>query len=192
MGHAAAHVVVVAAGAEIDIEPGGGFGVLKQTRQQANPGVALAHEHMAELMANGERAQGADRVREQRMRAVERIDVTRVRPKGGPTGGLDGARELQGKFIKVLFPVPHAQTARAGEAEEVSVSADVVKPVVVDADMADVGGHVPHRGGAAELQEAGFVGGVELNDRRAILESLGPFGPTAGGVLAAHGEDGSP
>jgi hypothetical protein len=71
-----------------------GFRMLKQTRQQGNGPVHFAHEFVAELMADCKSTQGTDRVGEERVRSVEGIDVTLIRPDVGPTVGLDGAGGL--------------------------------------------------------------------------------------------------
>ena len=41
---------------------------------------------------------------------------------------------------------------------------------------------------AAELEELAIAGGVELQERRAVLKALGPLRPAARGVPPAHGE----
>jgi hypothetical protein len=43
---------------------------------------------------------------------------------------------------------------------------------------------------AADVEKLAIAGGVELEDGRAELETLGPFGPTAAGVTAGDGDDG--
>src|SRR5438105_4579535 len=62
--------------------------------------------------------------------------------------------------------------------------------MVVDADVTDVRRHYGYRPLAPDFEELRFSGGVELEDRAAELEALGPLGPAARGVLAAGGEHG--
>ena len=78
VGDAAADVVRVAAGPEVDVEARGGLGVLEQAEEQRHAAVAFAHQDLAELMGQGQRAQRADGVGEQRVRAVERIDEAQL------------------------------------------------------------------------------------------------------------------
>jgi hypothetical protein len=61
--------------------------------------------------------------------------------------------------------------------------------VVVHADVRDVRRHVFEGLFAAELQEGLVAGGVELEERHAELEALGPLGPAARRVFAGDGED---
>jgi hypothetical protein len=75
MGGASADVVGVAALAVIDGVAGGGFGVLEEAREEANRAVHFAHELVAEPVADGERAEGADGVGEEGVGAVEGVDV---------------------------------------------------------------------------------------------------------------------
>jgi hypothetical protein len=59
----------------------------------------------------------------------------------------------------------------------------------MDADVGDVRGHAFAVRRRPNSRKARFPGGIELEQGRAELKSLGPFGPTAGRVAAAHGED---
>src|SRR5262249_50733596 len=62
---------------------------------------------------------------------------------------------------------------------ERAVGADVVEPVIVDAGVRDVRRHAPDRSRASQREELTLAGGVELQQRRAELESLRPLGPAA-------------
>jgi hypothetical protein len=88
VGDAAADVVAVAPLAEEDVEARGGGGVLDGAVEQVDRLVALAHQHVAELVRDDERAHGADRVGEERLRAVEGVDVA----AGGDAGGAGDGR----------------------------------------------------------------------------------------------------
>ena len=57
-------------------------------------------------------------------------------------------------------------------------------------DVADVAGHPGERVLPAEPQEPLVAGGVELQQRRAVLKALRPFGPTLGRVFALYGKYG--
>ena len=61
--------------------------------------------------------------------------------------------------------------------------------MVVDADVGDVGGHVPHRAAAPDPQEAPVARHIVLQDGTAVLETLGPLGPAAGRVAPGPSED---
>ena len=71
---AAAHVVSVAAFAVIDGKLRRGGGVRLEPVQQRNAPVVLPHQDVAQLVRQGQRAQRADGIDEQRMRAVEGIN----------------------------------------------------------------------------------------------------------------------
>ena len=150
--------------------------------------VLLAHQGVAELVGDGQRAAGADRVDEQRVRAVEGVDVAGAVGGGPPAGRLHRAADLEGQLVEVaaaaVVDAPFAQ-----QPPEVAVGADVVEAVVVHADVGDVAAITVARALAAELEEALVAGGVELQQRRAVLEALRPLGPAAGGVAAVDGED---
>ena len=56
-------------------------------------------------------------------------------------------------------------------------------------DVREMGGHQSERPLAADAEHLLVAGRVELKDRGAVLEALGPLGPTAGGVLPLDRED---
>ena len=93
MHDAAAHVVGVAAFAVVHVELGGGAGVLHQPLEQVDRRVVLAQHLVAEQMAEGEHAEAADRVAEQRVRAVEGVDVTAAVARCGSTRAACTAAE---------------------------------------------------------------------------------------------------
>ena len=98
MGGAPAQVVKVPALAVIDIVAGGAFAVNQEAPQEADSAVAFAHQHVPQLVRHGQRAQRAQRVDEQRMRAVEGIDVAQAVGGAGPARRLNGAGDFQGQF----------------------------------------------------------------------------------------------
>ena len=157
--------------------------------EQADLRVLLLAQAMAQAMPEGQRPQGANRVDEQRVRAVEGVYEPAIR-QTRPAPGLHGAADLQRQLVEVPLPVAGLEPSLARQTPEVAVGADVVEAVVVHADVRKVRRHPLERPGAPELQEAGIAGGVELQDRRAELEALRPLGPAAGHVLALDGEDG--
>src|SRR5690606_15571577 len=101
---AAAPIVSVAAFAVIDAVARGGLCMLQQAIKQRDAGVVLSHQRVAEAMGDGEGAQGADGVDEERMRAVERMDEAAAIADGRPARGLDGARELERERVVVALP----------------------------------------------------------------------------------------
>src|ERR1039458_4230099 len=72
---ASAYVVGIAAFAVPDGILRGGAGVLGYAVDQRNLPVVLAHQHVSQQVADGGRAQGTYGVHDERVRAVERIDV---------------------------------------------------------------------------------------------------------------------
>ena len=88
------------------------------------------------------------------------------------------------------LPIVGGEPAFAEESSQIAVGADIVEAVIVDPDVGDVGGHSAEGGVAADLEHGFISGGIVLEDGRAVDESFGPLGPTAGGVFALDGEDG--
>jgi hypothetical protein len=187
---ASAQVVGIAAFSIIDRKARRGFSVLEETAQQRNWPVHFAHEFVAQLMAQRQRAQGTDRVGEERVRSVERIDVTLVRLQFRPARGLDRSGRLEGQFVKILFPGVERNLTGAHQAQQIAVGADVVESVVVDADVGDVRGHPINRVPAADIEEGFVARDFELVNRGAELEALGPLGPAARGIFALDRENG--
>jgi hypothetical protein len=72
---------------------------------------------------------------------------------------------------------------------QVAIGAHVVEPVVVHADVRDVGCHQLERSLATDAEHLLVAGRVELQDGCAELETLRPFGPSAGSVTAFDGEN---
>lgn len=141
-------------------------------------------------MRDGERAQRAHCIDEERVWAVERVDEAGVLRDLGPARGLNGAGNFEGEFVKIVFAIVPVDFAFAHEAPKISVGRDVVEAVIVDADVRDVRGHFLDSVRAAGFEEFSVAGGVELEQSRAELEALGPFGPTARGVFSVDCENG--
>ena len=59
----------------------------------------------------------------------------------GPSPGLHGAAHLQRELVEVALPVAGLESAFGREPPEIAVGADVVEPVVVDADMRQMRRH---------------------------------------------------
>ena len=189
---AAPQVVSVAALPIVNAVGGGGRGVVKEPLQQRNLFVPLAHQRVAQLVRNRQRAQRAHCVDEKGVRPVERVDVAFAAGQLRPAGRLHRAGNLQGEFVKMLFVLVERNLPLAHQAQQIAVGGQVVEPVVVHADGRDLRGHPLHRFAPADLQET-FVGrGVELQNGRAVLKSLRPLRPAARGVSAPHGEDRRP
>jgi len=80
----------------------------------------------------------------------------------------------------------------ARQAPEVAVGGYVVETMVMDPNVRDMRGHQLNGLVAADLQESLLPGGVILQQRRAELETLGPFSPAPAGVPAFGRENGRP
>ena len=133
-------------------------------------------------MCHCQHAQRSNRVDEQRVWTVERVDVASLRDRR-PACGLHRARDLERQLVKLHLAWVGIDLSLAHEAAQVSVGRDVVEPVIVHADVRDVRGHALHCPPAADFQKPLIAGRVELQHRRAELKSLRPLCPTARGVL---------
>ena len=188
VGHPPGYVVVVAPGAEVDVVAEGGFEVLQQAPQQRDAAVALAHQHLPQLVRRGQHPQRANGVDEQRLRAVEGTDIAQAVGQRGPARRLHRAGDPD-RQLQVLAVARRGRPASfLRQAQQVAVGAHGVEAVVVHPGMGEMRRHHAVDAGAAQLQQAGVAGGVEGQQRGAVLEPLGPLGPAAGGVLAAGGE----
>jgi hypothetical protein len=142
---------------------------------------------VAEQVRNGRRTQGADRVDEQRMRAVERVDEAAA-GDFRPARHLDRTADFQRQLIEGDLPFRRVEAPFAREPPQVPVGADVVEAVVVDAGVGQVAAHALDRPRAAELEKVAVAGGVELQQRRAEGEALRPLRPAARTISAADRE----
>ncbi len=186
VGRAAAHVVGVPPVAVEDVVARGVRRVLDQPVEQRDGLVVLAHEDVAEPVGHRERAAGPDGVDEERMRPVERVDVAGAVGRFLPAGRLHRAAHLQGQLGEL--PQPVVDAALEHEPAQRAVGAHVVEAVIVHAGVAHVRGHPLDGAVAAEVEEPLVAGRVELQQRRAVAEPLGPLGPPAGGVAPVDGE----
>ncbi len=76
------------------------------------------------------------------------------------------------------------------EAEKVPVGGDIVETVIVHAEVGNMWGHGLYGLAAADLEELLVTRGVELQDGRAVDETLRPFRPSASDVFSIHRKDG--
>src|SRR5207247_10338686 len=129
----APHIESIAATSEIDIEGGRRARVLHEPFEQAHALVLFLHQPLAEHEAERQRAQRADRVDEQRMSAVERVDEAAVGQRR-PAAGLHRAADFQRELVEAPLPVTCGRTSLTRQSPQVAVRADVVEPVVVHAN----------------------------------------------------------
>ena len=116
---AAAHIVGVASFAVINRELRGGSRVLRSMRSSSEiSAVPFAHQHVTELMRHCQRAQGTHRVDEQRVRAVEGIDVAFAAGDLCPSRGLHRARNFQRQFVKMALVVIVLETSFAHQRQQ--------------------------------------------------------------------------
>ena len=116
VGRAAAHVVGVAAMPVVDGILGGRARVLDQPVDQADRARPAPPSRWCPSMCDSaERAQRPNGVDEQRMRAVERVDVAAVRQRR-PARRLDGAADLQRQLVEAHFPRRSRRCAPRGPA----------------------------------------------------------------------------
>ncbi len=140
-------------------------------------GVSLAFHHMAELVPQRHNPQRAHGVYEQRVRAVEGMDVAGALAKLCPPPRLHRRRALQRQLEILLLPLVWRDAPLRHQAQQVAVGGDLIEAVVVDAEMGDVRRHVAPRAGHPQCEEALLAGRIELQDRRAEFEPLSPVRP---------------
>src|SRR5579872_5640710 len=124
------------------------------------------------------------------MRSIERIDIPLTIGDSGPAGGLHSAGALQRQLVKIPFPPILGYPALIHQPQQIPICADIVESDLVYASMRDVRRHGCHRALASSFQELCLAGRVELQNGRAELEALRPFGPAAACVLSADREHG--
>src|SRR5271166_1681844 len=122
------------------------------------------------------------------MRTVEGVNVTAAGQLRPPTG-LDRATQFQGELIEAAFPGILPDPPLAPQSQQIAERADVVKAVIMHAHVADVRGHLLDRVATTNFQELCLVRGVELQNCRAILETLRPFGPASSRVFPCYCEN---
>ena len=189
VGRASAFVVGIASLAVENRILRRGVDVLQRAIEQAHGFVTLGHQDMPELVRFHENAAGANGVNEEGVRAVEAVNESPTLTLG-PTGGLNGAAGLDGEFVEILLPFVFGETALEHQAAEVSIGRKVVETMVVDTDVRDMRGHAAN-GVVATAREAFLIArGIKMEDRYAVAEALGPFGPAARRVFSGNGEDG--
>src|SRR3974377_166044 len=134
---------------------------------------------MPELMRECERTQRAHGVDEQRMRAVERLDEAEAASELGPAPRLHGARAFECELDIFHLPRIARDAALKHETTQIAVSRDLVKAVVVHAEMGDMGRHFGASAFDRQVKEALVAGRIELQHGAAELEPLRPVCPAA-------------
>jgi len=119
VGGAAPQVVAVAALAVEDGIAGGGTGVVEEASQEGDFAVSLVEGAVSEEGADGERAAGAERIDEERLRAVEGVDEAAAVGGAGPlapsipgppaTGGTTGRKS---NFLAAPLPPADGERQR--------------------------------------------------------------------------------
>ncbi len=178
MRRASANIEAVAPATVVDVELRRGARMLHQPLQEADALVLLLHQRLPEQVAEREGAQRADRVDEQRVRTVERVDEPAA-VQARPASRLHRAADLQRQLVEAAFPLARVDPLLTRQPPQVSVGADVVEPVIVHAHVREVRRHALDRARSTEFEECSIAGGVELQQRRSELKALRPLGPAS-------------
>ena len=174
----ARNVVRIAALAVVDIVTGGSLGVLEGAVEKIDLRIVFPHEAVTHHVSKAEGAERTDGVGEEGLGPVEGADVTEFGSELSPAGGLDGAARFEREVIEVGLPIVGGEPAFVEKAAQVPVGADIVKAVIMDPDVGDVGGHAAERSLAADLEHRFIASGVVLENGGAVDETFGPLGPT--------------
>src|ERR1051326_758204 len=141
-------------------------------------------------MRNRERPQRPHRIDEKGMWPVKGIDVSAAARNLCPARSLDCAGDFEREFVEIVLALVVRDFALAHESPEISVGGNVIKSVVMHANVGDVRSHSLNRLPSAKFQELLLSGGIELQQGGTELEPLRPFGPTSRSVLAFDSIDG--
>ena len=166
MGGAPEFIVSIATLAVEDSVFSCGLIVLQAALEEVDGDVIFAHEAMAELVGYHDDATGSNGINEEAVRPVERINIAAPVMDFGPARRLHRAGNFQGEFVEVEGGM--GQFTFALKAQPVAVGAQVIKSVVMDARVADMGGH-PRYGIAFGSGRVGVVtSGIKLQEIRAV------------------------
>ncbi len=183
-------IVMISSFAVIDVEQSRRFCVGQRSVQQIDALVLFCLQAVAEHMRHTADAQGAYGVDEERVAAVEGVDVAETIVEAGPTGGLHRSTYFQCELVKVqlLSIVGHAPFEH--QPAQVAISGDVVEAMVVDAGVGEMLGHVGNDVPLGNGEEIPISGQLKADQGIAVLESLRPLGPAARSVATRNGHDG--
>ncbi len=157
--------------------------------EQRHRAIVLAHRLVTEPVSDSQSTKRSNCVHEERMRPVERIDVaTRIRC-ARPAHGLNGSGGHQRHFIETFLPNVERNRSFIQQPEEISISADIIEAVIMNAAMRQMRRHELNGVVPSVVQKMPFARGIELKNGRAELEPLGPFRPPPAGVSSSHSED---
>ena len=170
--------------------------------EQIGRAVVLVHQLMAELPRDAEDAERPHRVDEQRMRAVEGIDVTQAawhwpiaataweRRCRDQRAACTAPLALIASLVEVQFPLVVRDASLPHQSAEIAVGGEVVEAVIVHADVGDVRWPCARRCCfRPSSSSCSIAGRVERQDCAAVLKALRPFRPAARGVFAFDRED---
>ncbi len=188
MGDTPADVEPVAPFAVIDVVLRGGAGMVHDPIQQIDALVLFLEQRLTEDVAECQRAQRSHRIDEQRMGAVERVDVPAAVRQSRPSPRLHCTADFQRQLVEAALPLAGRDASFTHEPPQVAVGADVVEPVIVDPHVRQVRRHAIHGARSSQLEELLLARRIELQDRRPELEALRPFGPATGLIAARHRE----
>lgn len=99
-----------------------------------------------------------------------------------PAGRLYGSAGLQSQFIKRQFARIVRNPTFQHEAPKRSICTDIIKSMIMNADMTDMRSHELPRPLTSPLQKRILSGGIKLQERGTELKPLCPFRPSLGGV----------
>ena len=137
-------------------------------------------------MAQGQCPHRSYGIGKQRVGPVKRVDEAEAADNFCPAGCLNRSAQLQGKFVELLFPLILGDTAFMQQSQQIAIGADIIEPVVMDSDVADMRSHIPDRAVTPPIQEAFLSGGVIEQQCTPELKALGPFGPAPGGIVTFY------
>jgi hypothetical protein len=131
-----------------------------------------------------------DRVRKERVRPVEGVDVAEAVEGIRPARRLNGPGHLQRQSIELRLPPVLLDAPLSHHPEKVAVGADVIEAVVVYADVGEVVCHVVHRRTPSVGEHLILAGRLVQVEGVSELKALGPLGPPPGRVAPLFGVHG--
>src|SRR5688572_23314437 len=115
---------------------------------------------MSQHVRQRQRAQRADRIDEERVRAVEGVDESSTWNRR-PAPGLYGSCYLQRRRVKPLLPWLRFEFAFARQPPQGAVGAHIIETMVVNADVRQMRRHTLECERSAQLEKLTIAGRIK-------------------------------
>ena len=177
---------------EIHIPARRRLGMSRQPPQKRYPLILLPHQHPPQLMPQSQNTQRTYRIREKRMRPVERMNEPQPLVNRRPARRLHRPGHPERQSVEFRLPPIVPDTPLVHQPQKIPVSTHRTESMIMNTRMSQMPSHTLHRPPPPVLQHIPIPRRLEKIQRIPELKPLSPLRPSPSRITPCRREHRSP